>query len=116
MSRTRVGTVAALLFGAALMALPAFAADPPAQKTPKQVTVTGEIVDLACYLDHGARGMKHQQCALTCLKNGEPMGLLTSEGKVYLPRTAFPSTMPRPTRLSRSRLRDPSRRRRASRV
>lgn len=84
MSRTRVGTFVAVLFGAALMALPAFAADPPAQKTPKQVTVTGEIVDLACYLDHGARGMKHQQCALTCLKNGEPMGLLTSEGKVYL--------------------------------
>ena len=84
MSRTRVGTFVAMLFGAALMALPAFAADPPAQKTPKQVTVTGEIVDLACYLDHGARGMKHQQCALTCLKNGEPMGLLTSEGKVYL--------------------------------
>jgi hypothetical protein len=50
----------------------------------KSVTVKGEILDLACYLDHGARGMKHQQCALTCLKNGEPMGLITAEGKVYL--------------------------------
>lgn len=48
------------------------------------VTVKGEIVDLACYLDHGARGAKHQQCALTCLKNGEPMGLLTEDGTVYL--------------------------------
>ena len=48
------------------------------------VTVKGEIVDLACYLDHGARGAKHQQCALTCLKNGEPMGLLTESGEVYL--------------------------------
>jgi hypothetical protein len=50
----------------------------------KAVVVRGEIVDLACYLDHGAMGMKHQQCALTCLKNGEPMGLLTADGKVYL--------------------------------
>lgn len=50
----------------------------------KDATVTGEIVDLACYLDHGATGMKHQQCALTCLKGGQPMGLLTKEGKVYL--------------------------------
>lgn len=50
----------------------------------KAVTVRGEIVDLACYLDHGATGMKHQQCALTCLKGGQPMGLLAADGKVYL--------------------------------
>lgn len=50
----------------------------------KDVTVKGEIVDLACYIDHGAKGAKHQQCALTCLKGGQPMGLLTADGKVYL--------------------------------
>ena len=50
----------------------------------KNVVVRGEIVDLACYLGHGATGMKHQQCALTCLKGGQPMGLLASDGKVYL--------------------------------
>lgn len=53
-------------------------------KGAKEVTVTGEIVDLACYLDHGASGAKHQQCALACLKGGQPMGLLTKDGKVYL--------------------------------
>ena len=53
-------------------------------KTDKDITVKGEIVDLACYLDHGATGMKHQQCALTCLKGGQPMGLLAADGKVYL--------------------------------
>jgi type 1 fimbria pilin len=58
--------------------------DTKGTKTAKDITVKGEIVDLACYLDHGATGMKHQQCALTCLKGGQPMGLLTSEGKVYL--------------------------------
>lgn len=58
--------------------------DMKGMKATKDITVKGEIVDLACYLDHGATGMKHQQCALTCLKGGKPMGLLTSEGKVYL--------------------------------
>lgn len=58
--------------------------DMKGMKATKDITVKGEIVDLACYLDHGATGMKHKQCALTCLKGGQPMGLLTSEGKVYL--------------------------------
>ena len=48
------------------------------------VTVKGEILDMACYLGHGAMGMKHQQCALMCLKGGQPMGLRTADGKVYL--------------------------------
>ncbi len=58
--------------------------DMKGMKTGKDITVKGEIVDLACYLDHGATGMKHQQCALTCLKGGQPMGLLAADGKVYL--------------------------------
>jgi hypothetical protein len=71
--------IAGLAAGSLLYtATPAYAA---AEKT---MTVKGEIVDLACYLDHGAKGEKHKACALTCLKNGEPMGLLTSEGTVYL--------------------------------
>jgi hypothetical protein len=44
----------------------------------------GEVLDLACYIGHGAKGLKHQQCALDCLKAGQPMGLLTADGKVYL--------------------------------
>ena len=47
-------------------------------------TVTGEVVDLACYLDHGAKGEKHQKCAANCIKAGLPVGVLTDDGKVYL--------------------------------
>ncbi|OGF63530.1 MAG: hypothetical protein A2Y62_16440, partial [Candidatus Fischerbacteria bacterium RBG_13_37_8] len=47
-------------------------------------TVKGEVLDLACYIGHEAKGLKHQQCALTCLKDGQPMGLLTEDGAVYL--------------------------------
>src|SRR5436305_15348752 len=50
----------------------------------KDVTMKGEIVDLACYLGHGASGAKHKDCAEMCIKGGAPMGLLTRDGKTIL--------------------------------
>jgi hypothetical protein len=47
-------------------------------------TVTGEIVDLACYLSHGVKGAKHATCAKKCLASGSPMGLLTKQGSLFL--------------------------------
>lgn len=47
-------------------------------------TVRGEVVDMSCYMGHGARGAAHKQCAETCLKKGLPMGILTGDGKLYL--------------------------------
>ena len=38
------------------------------------VTVKGEVLDMACYLDHGAHGEKHAQCAATCIESGLPGG------------------------------------------
>lgn len=68
--------------GTAASAPPAKAEAKPAEA--KTMTVKGEIVDLACYLTRSAKGAKHQSCALSCLKNGQPMGLLTENGTVYL--------------------------------
>jgi hypothetical protein len=48
------------------------------------VTVTGEVVDMACYLDHGAMGEKHAACAKTCIESGLPVGIKASDGKTYL--------------------------------
>ena len=48
------------------------------------VTVTGEVLDMACYLDHGAHGDKHASCAKMCITSGLPVGLKTADGKVYL--------------------------------
>jgi hypothetical protein len=45
--------------------------------------VTGEVVDLMCYVDHNASGDKHASCAATCIKGGGPVGI-AAEGKVYL--------------------------------
>lgn len=48
------------------------------------VTVSGEVVDLACYLSKGSKGKRHKQCAVLCAKKGLPIGVLTDAGDVYL--------------------------------
>ncbi len=44
----------------------------------------GEIVDMSCYIASGAKGPDHADCAKSCVKGGQPMGLLTDEGDLYL--------------------------------
>lgn len=46
-------------------------------------TVTGEVVDMMCFVDHNATGDKHAACAAKCIKGGGPVGI-SSEGKTYL--------------------------------
>jgi hypothetical protein len=46
--------------------------------------VTGEVVDIMCYVDHNAVGEKHgQSCGAKCVKSGGPVGIV-SDGKAYL--------------------------------
>lgn len=78
-------SMALFLFGAL-----AFAADPKmaghehhAAATASK-SINGEIVDLSCYLGHGAKGAGHKECAATCIANGGPMGLLTGKGELYI--------------------------------
>ena len=47
-------------------------------------TVTGEILDMKCYMTSGAHGDNHKDCAAMCIKGGAPMGILVDDGKVYL--------------------------------
>lgn len=49
------------------------------------VTVTGEVLDLSCYLGHGSSGKEHKKCAKACLVEKKvSAGLLTADGSVYL--------------------------------
>ncbi len=50
----------------------------------KATKVTGEIIDLSCYLQLGKHGEKHVACGKKCLTNGQPIGLLASNGTVYM--------------------------------
>src|SRR5512139_483635 len=76
MLRVVVSSVAvgALLAGP-LLPIRAIAADEGGETT----TLKGEVIDLMCYLDHGAKGEKHQKCAEKCIQGGGPVGLLSGD-------------------------------------
>ena len=46
--------------------------------------ISGEILDLACYIPKGAKGPAHARCAQTCAEHGMPLGLLTDDDEVYI--------------------------------
>jgi hypothetical protein len=50
----------------------------------KPITVTGEIVDFSCYIQLGKHGEKHRSCGQKCVQNGQPIGLLTRNGSLYM--------------------------------
>ncbi len=49
-----------------------------------EVNLSGEVLDLSCFMASGAKGEGHKQCAASCINNGMPIGLLAADGKVYL--------------------------------
>jgi hypothetical protein len=53
-------------------------------KAQEDMTVQGEIVDMACYLPKGSRGAAHKSCAQMCAKGGQPIGVVTDAGDLYL--------------------------------
>ena len=50
----------------------------------KQTTVTGEVVDVSCYLQLGKRGEAHIACGSKCIANGEPIGLVDDKDNLYI--------------------------------
>jgi hypothetical protein len=46
-------------------------------------TLTGEIVDITCFMDHGSKGEPHSACAQKCIEKGLPVGLLVGD-ELYL--------------------------------
>jgi hypothetical protein len=49
----------------------------------EKVTLVGEVLDMDCYMNEGLHGQGHKACAIVCLNNGSPVGLLTDDGKAY---------------------------------
>lgn len=49
-----------------------------------EATVTGRVVDPACYITMDMKGEKHRECAQACAKAGQAMGILDeSNGTLY---------------------------------
>jgi hypothetical protein len=63
-----------------------FAVTASSQEKPvsKEATISGEVIDVACYLSNGARGANHIDCGKACAKAGGSLGILTADGKVYV--------------------------------
>ena len=72
-----------LAFTAALATAPLAMAEEKAGDSGATKEITGEIVDMMCYVDHNAMGEKHQSCAEKCIKGGAPVGIV-SDGKAVL--------------------------------
>lgn len=47
-------------------------------------TLRGELVDYYCYIERGARGPEHRDCAIRCVAGDVCMGLLTADGKTLM--------------------------------
>ena len=50
----------------------------------EEIFVTGEVLDMTCYIASNLSGPEHAKCAKVCIRNGEPAGIKTKDGKVYL--------------------------------
>ena len=64
------------------------AAGTPEQKAvlanAKPETITGELVEVSCYLQLGKRGEAHIPCGSDCLRHGQPAGIVDSAGKLTI--------------------------------
>ena len=50
-----------------------------------EITVTGEVLDMACYIASNLSGPEHADCAKTCIRKGLPVGIKSrDDGTVYL--------------------------------
>jgi len=72
------------LAAAAVVACVSFSSADSKHAAAPKTTLKGEVVDMGCYMAHEAHGAKHKECGAKCVAGGMPMGLLTSNGKLYL--------------------------------
>jgi hypothetical protein len=49
-----------------------------------EIVVTGEVLDLTCYIAYNLSGPDHAKCARDCIRSGLPAGIKAQDGKVYL--------------------------------
>jgi hypothetical protein len=77
------GVAFGLLAGWGLARITTSSGASPAE-TRLAASVTGEVIDMACYFDDGASGPGHAECARMCIASGLPVGLKGKDGKIYV--------------------------------
>ena len=60
---------------------------PSRSPSSNSVTVTGKVVDAACYMLHidAATAASHKDCGAACLARGVPLAIATNDGALYFP-------------------------------
>lgn len=71
-----------------IISIPSFAAEG---------SITGQVVDLNCWLGNGVKGQEHRKCAQDCADMGTPLAILTDDGKIYYPALEMMPTGPQKT-------------------
>jgi hypothetical protein len=51
---------------------------------PQEISVTGEVLDMTCYIAYNLSGSEHAKCAGDCIRSGLPAGIKAQDGKIYL--------------------------------
>lgn len=82
----------------ALCALPLAAQQPqqqqqqqPAAAPGNEMSLTGQVIDMNCFMTMGASGPGHKQCAAGCAKAGVALAILSSDGTLYMPVSSKPA-------------------------
>jgi hypothetical protein len=81
MKKKLVTASIALLILAALAAGTRFVG---AEDKAADVTLTGTVVDMHCYVTHGLKDAKHTACSNACIARGVPAGFLADDGTLYV--------------------------------
>jgi hypothetical protein len=81
MKKRVVSVLIALLVLAALAAGSRFL---QAEEPAADVTMTGVVVDMHCYVTRGAADAEHAGCANACIARGVPAGFLAEDGTLYV--------------------------------
>jgi hypothetical protein len=50
----------------------------------ERVSITGEPVDMWCYLEGGDRGAAKKTCATACARAGNPIAIVDAKGNLYV--------------------------------
>src|SRR3989454_1724898 len=59
-----------------------------------EMTMTVQVIDLNCNTTNGASGPAHKACAQACATAGVPLGILSSDGTIYVPVSSKPGDPP----------------------
>lgn len=92
-SRNRLAFPQARLVEAIFHTNPRPLTNAAASRQPRQTaelnsaTVTGKVVDAACYMLHAAAATSasHMECGAACLARGTPLAIATKDGTLYFP-------------------------------